>query len=141
MMQTDDKTGFGIGIGYMLGELKFNTYFSKSSSAKSGYRLRRSVEWHKEPSLHILPYIQQVLDIANLDYKGEGYSNNKEQERLRLLINTLDKEYRLANAFSDAEGYHMWIWTYDNPLPSNYEEIEEWAKAYDSEYEMITEYN
>ena len=140
MMLTDDKTGFGIGIGYMLGELRFSVYFSKCSSAKIGYRLRRSVEWNKQPSLHIVPYLHQVLEIANLDFK-EGYYNKKEQEQLRLLINTLDKEYRLSNAFADAAGYHMWIWTYDNPLPSNYEEIEEWAKAYDSEHEMITEWN
>ena len=65
MMLTDDKTGFGIGIGYMLGQLNFNTYVSKDSRAKVGYRVRRSVTWRAEPSLHVIPYIQQVLDIGD----------------------------------------------------------------------------
>lgn len=141
MMLTDDKTGFGIGIGYMLGQLKFNTYVSKDSQAKVGYRVRRSVTWRTEPALHVIPYIQQVLEIGDFlahEFDMQGFTSNRAQLKLRLLLQTINKEYPILNAFADSVGYHMWTFVYDNPPPNDYEEFLSWAEAYDAEHEQVS---
>tara|TARA_Y100001937_G_scaffold17132_2_gene23645 strand:- start:8795 stop:9238 length:444 start_codon:yes stop_codon:yes gene_type:complete len=141
MMLTDDKTGFGIGLGYMLGQLKFNTYVSKDSEAKVGFRVRRSVTWRTEPALHVIPYIKQVLDIGGLTYfvaHEQGFTSNKAQLELRLLLQTINKEYPILNAFADSVGYHMWTFVHDNPPPNDYEEFLSWAEAYDAEHEQVS---
>ncbi len=141
-MQTNDKTGFGIGLGYMLGQLKFNTYVSKDSQAKVGYRVRRSVTWRTEPALHVIPYIQQVLDIGDFlahDFDMQGFTSNRAQLRLRLLLQRINKEYPILNAFADSVGYHMWEWLWENPMPSSYgDELVKWAEAYDFEHEQVS---
>ncbi len=137
----DDRTGFGIGLGYMLGQLKFNTYLSKDSQVKSGFRLRRSVTWRTPPPLHVIPYVQQVLDIGDFlahDFDKEGFLAIITQKRLRLLLHRLDKEYSIINAFADGAGFHMWNWVFDNPVPSSYgKELVDWVKSYDLEYESV----
>jgi len=140
-MQTNDKTGFGIGLGYMLGQLKFNTYVSKDSQAKVGYRVRRSVVWRDPLPLHIIPYVEQVLDIGDFlahEFDMQGFTSNRAQKRLHLLLQTLNKEYPILNAFADNIGYHMWTFVYDNPPPNDYEMFLSWAKAYDDEYEQLS---
>tara|TARA_R100000951_G_C2579820_1_gene161569 strand:+ start:46 stop:486 length:441 start_codon:yes stop_codon:yes gene_type:complete len=140
-MQTNDKTGFGIGIGYMLGQLKFNTYVSKDSQAKVGYRVRRSVVWRDPLPLHIIPYIQQVLDIGDFlahEFDMQGFTSKRAQFKLRLLLITLDKEFSINDAFADKVGYHMWRFVYDNPPPNDYEEFLNWAEAYDAEHEQVS---
>lgn len=141
MISLGDRTGFGIGIGYMLGQLKFNTHVSKDSQAKVGYRVRRSVTWRTEPSLHVLPYIQQVLDIGDFlahEFDMQGFTSNRTQERLHLLLQTLNKEYPILNAFADSIGHHMWTFVYDNPPPNDYEMFLSWAEAYDAEQDAVT---
>tara|TARA_R100000353_G_scaffold175019_2_gene144280 strand:+ start:372 stop:812 length:441 start_codon:yes stop_codon:yes gene_type:complete len=140
MILTDDKTGFGIGLGYMLGQLKFNTYVSKDSQAKVGYRVRRSVTWRTEPSLHVIPYIQQVLDISDFvhDFWNQGFASNRAQLKLLLLLQRINKEYPILNAFADSVGYHMWTFVHDNPPPNDYEEFLSWAEAYDAEHEQVS---
>ena len=141
MISLGDKTRFGIGIGYMLGQLKFNTYVSKDSQAKVGYRVRRSVTWRTEPPLHVLPYIQQVLDIGDFlahEFNMDGFTSNREQLRLHLLLLHLNKEYPILNAFADSIGYHMWTFVYDNPPPNDYEMFLSWAEAYDAEQDAVT---
>ena len=142
MMQTDDKTGFGIGIGYMLGQLKFNTYVSRDSQAKSGYRVRRSVTWRTELPLHVIPYIKQVLDISGDFPAYECFTSIFSQRKLRYLLKTINKEYPIINAFADSVGYHMWEWLWENPMPSSYgDELVKWAEAYDAEYEQVSHEN
>lgn len=140
-MQTNDKTGFGIGLGYMLGQLKFNTYVSRDSQAKVGYRVRRSVVWRDPPPAHVLPYIQKVLGIGDFlahEFPIDGFTTKRAQERLRLLFVTLNKEfYPVANAFADKVGFHMWVFVCDNPPPSDYEAFLRWAEIYDAEYKSI----
>ena len=137
-VRMDDKAELGIGIGYILGQLKFNVYTSMTSTARIGYRVRRTVEWrNKEPFLHILSCIQQVLDIGGLTYQSI-WMDKDSQLRIYHLIQTLDKEYPIVNAFADAVGYHMWKWTYDNPVPTAYEDFIAWAESYDLEHESVS---
>jgi len=140
-MQIEDRTSFGIGLGYMLGELKFNIYVSKDSQAKVGYRVRRSITWRKKPSLHILPCVQQVLDVARIQYM-DAWQQSSDFMKFYHLIPTLNKEYPIINSFADSVGYHMWSFVYDNPPPTGsliYEEFLSWAEAYDSEYESVSQ--
>jgi hypothetical protein len=140
-MQTNDKTGFGIGLGYMLGQLKFNTYVSKDSQAKAGYRLRRSVVWRNPPPPSLLPYIQKVLGIGDFlahEFPIDGFTSIISQKRLRLLLNTINREYPIHSAFADKVGYHMWVWVWQNPMPSDYgSTLAAWAEAYDAEHKSI----
>ena len=85
-MHIDDRTTLGIGIGYILGKLKFNTYVSKDSQAKVGYRVRRSIAWSNgEPAIHMTGYLQSVLDIGGLDYSS-AWESKEHLDRFRLLI-------------------------------------------------------
>ena len=140
-MQTNDKTGFGIGLGYMLGQLKFNTYVSKDSQAKAGYRLRRSVVWRDPPPPHLLPYIQQVLGIGDFlahEFPMDGFTSITSQKKLRLLLHTIDNEFSILSAFADKVGFHMWEWVWQNPMPSDYgNTLVRWAEAYDAEHKSI----
>tara|TARA_R110002012_G_C11654051_1_gene611618 strand:+ start:2796 stop:3215 length:420 start_codon:yes stop_codon:yes gene_type:complete len=125
------------GIGYIMGALRFKVQVSKSSSSKAGYKVKTVVKWaHPTPPIYSLPYIRHVLDMGGLSYSDE-WSKREDISRFVILINTLDKEYNIRDAFVDRKGLHMFMWVTDNPPPYDYDTFIEWAKAYDSESEMV----
>jgi hypothetical protein len=82
-----------------------------------------------------------VLDIGDFlahEFDMWGFTTNRAQEKLLLLLQTLNKEYPILNAFADSVGFHMWVFVNDNPPPSDYEAFLRWAEAYDAEHEQVS---
>tara|TARA_R110002051_G_scaffold321564_3_gene409554 strand:- start:1619 stop:1993 length:375 start_codon:yes stop_codon:yes gene_type:complete len=120
-----------------MGALRFKVQVSKSSSRKAGFKVRTCVKWaHPEPPIHALPYIQYVLDLGGIEYADE-WADKENISRFVILLNTMDKEYNIRDAFVDRKGLHILLWVVENPPPYEYESFIQWAEVYDSEVEMV----
>ena len=136
MIIHDDRDTW-IGIGYLMSGLRFKTHVTKCSTSKTGHRVRHKITWSTpSPPVNVIPSIQKALDLGGIMYEDE-WTTSSNYLRLCVLIKTLEKEYKIRDAFADGIGLHMFLWCIDNPPPYDYEEFITWAEAYDSELEGI----
>ena len=136
-MQIDDDRDLWLGMGYVLGATRFSVSVSKSNDHKSGFRVRLKVGWvREEPPLRVLRPVNHVLSMGGIQYASE-WTNQAELLYWVAFIKRMDEAYSIRPMFHDQRGLHMFMWVFDNPPPSDYEEFLSWAEAFDSEEEAV----
>ena len=135
-MQVIDDREIWLGLGYILGGIRFSVSVAKASDRPAGYRVRSSVRWQRPVAIHAERAVSEALFIAGLKVQ-ESYDTQPELMAWVAFILRMDDAYNLLNMFADQEGLHMFLWVYDNPPPRSYEEFIEWAEAYDAEIEAL----
>ena len=137
MFQRDDEREMWMGVGYLLGAIRFRVSVGKSPTSKAGYRVRCRIDWASpKPPAYAVPCIQNILGLASIEYQPH-WRDSESMMRFVALIELLDKEYKIRYAFADQSGLHMFMWVFDNPPPYKYEEFIDWAEAFDIEAECL----
>tara|TARA_R100000152_G_scaffold20239_1_gene13467 strand:- start:359 stop:781 length:423 start_codon:yes stop_codon:yes gene_type:complete len=133
MMQIDDDRELWLGVGYILGAIRFSVRLSRSHQHRRGYRIRLRIAWNKqEPPIHMLRPISYVLELGDIEYAKE-WSKQDDLFRWIAFIKRMDEAYSIRPMFHDQEGLHMFFWVFDNPPPVLYEEFIDWVEAFDAE--------
>jgi len=135
-MQVTDDREMWLGLGYILGGVRFTVSVSKASDRPAGYRVRSSIRFQKPVALHAERSVSEALFVAGLEVQ-ETYESQFELMAWVAFILRMDDAYSIRNMFADQDGLHMFLWVYDNPPPRDYESFLQWAEAYDDEIEAL----
>lgn len=125
-----------LGLGYILGGIRFSVNISKASDRPSGYRVRPCVRWQKTPPLYAEQVVNEALSVVGLEVQ-DVYDTKKEVLAWITFILRMDDAYKVRKLFADQDGLGALLWVHDNPAPKTYENFIQWAERYDNEIERL----
>ena len=130
MMTRNDRRKEWIGLGILLTEIRFRVRLERREDSKFGYRLKKLVGWRSlftTGNMAQHDCVQHYLDNFQIELKENYYDDAS--------IRLITESY--LEGLTDEKGLTMMRWVLDNPPPSNFDEFEEWCRAFEEEEEML----
>lgn len=136
-MQVNDDRDLWLGLGFILGNVRFRVNMSVAHDRATGYRVRSRVVWSEDPPLAITGSVMRALDVADLELKEKAWERQDDLLRWVAFVQHLDNAYGMRHMFADQLGLQMFLWVFDNPPPNTPHELAEWAEAFDEEEGLL----
>ena len=130
-----DKDAVGLGIA--LTEVRFSSWFENRGDSTSSVRLQRRIRWRSLFSTGTDEQRSCVESfLGNYGIKlQKSYHRVDDVKQFLLLFEKVQQVHSLTP--SDSKGLVVMRWLFDNPPPSYFEKLVEWAPYYDEMYENL----
>ena len=138
-MQVDDRREEWMGLGILLGEVRFRTWVENREDSKLGMRVRSSIGWRSlfsSGSMTQQSCVERFLMSFDIELK-EKYTSQEDLFKWMVVLDKLESMYEISYAVSDTKGLHMIRWVFDNEVPSTWDEFIKWVEAFDEEADMV----